>query len=75
MSFTLSGVQDAIIAISTVAGVAVLFALALIAAAALVRRDRARNAKTAVAVAPSTVTPSFAQQPTQTDRVLELIGR
>jgi hypothetical protein len=75
MSFTLSGVQDAIIAISTVAGVAVLFALALIAAAALVRRDRARNAKTAVAVAPGTVTPSFAQQPTQTDRVLELIGR
>jgi hypothetical protein len=73
MSFSLPGVQDAIIAISTVAGVAILFALALIAAAALVRRDKARHVKAGVA-APA-VTPSFAQQPTQTDRVLELIGR
>jgi hypothetical protein len=78
MSFTFPGVQDAIIAISTVAGVAILFALALITASALVRRDKVRHAKAAAVVAPTApdaVTPSFAQQPTQSDRVLELIGR
>ena len=75
MSFTLPGVTDAIIAISTVAGIAILFALALLGASALVQRDKARNAKTTVPVAPIAPTPSFAQQPTQTDRVLELVGR
>jgi hypothetical protein len=75
MSSTFPGVTDAIIAISTVAGIAILFALAMLAAAALVRRDKARNAKTAVAVAPTAATPSFAQHPTETDRVLELVGR
>jgi cell division septation protein DedD len=72
MSFTLPGVQDAIIAISTVVGVAILFALALIAASALVQRDKARHAKTPVA---ATTTPSFAQQPTEMDRIPELVGR
>lgn len=75
MSFSLPGVTDAIIAISTVAGIAILFALAMLAASALVQRDKARNAKTTVAVAPIAATSSFAQQPTQTDRVLELAGR
>ena len=75
MSFTLPGVSDAIIAISTVAGIAILFALALLAASALVQRDKARNVKTTGVVAPRAATPSFAQQPTQTDRVLELVGR
>ena len=73
MNVSFPGVTDAIVAISTVAGIAILFALALVAASALVQRDKARNAKAAVAVTPST--PSFAQQPTQTDRVLELIGQ
>jgi len=76
MSTSFPGVADAIVAISTVAGIAILFALALIGASALVRRDKARNAKAAGAVTASTLsTPSFAQQPTQTDRVLELVGR
>jgi hypothetical protein len=75
MSFSLPGVTDAVIAISTVAGIAILFALALMAAGALVQRDKARNVKAAVAVTPSAVAPSFAEQPTQTDRVLELAGR
>jgi hypothetical protein len=72
MSISLPGVADAIIAISTVAGIAVLFAFALLGASVLVRRDQARHARTAVTVP---ATPSFAQQPTQTDRVLELAGR
>lgn len=70
MSISLPGVQDAIIAITTVVGIAVLFAASLLAAAALVRRDRARNR-----VATAIVTPSLAQQPTQTDRIPELVSR
>ena len=73
MSISFPGVTDAIIAISTVAGIAVLFALALIGASALVQRDKARHARTAAVTAPAT--PSFAQHPTQTDRVPELVGR
>ena len=73
MSISLPGVADALIAISTVAGIAILFALALLGASALVRRDQARNARTTAVAVPAT--PSFAQQPTQTDRVLELAGR
>jgi LPS O-antigen subunit length determinant protein (WzzB/FepE family) len=73
MSISLPGVADAIIAISTIAGIAILFTLALLGASALVRRDKARNARTAAVTVPAT--PSFAQQPTQTDRVLELAGR
>jgi hypothetical protein len=75
MSFSLPGVTDALIALSTVAGIAVLFAIALLAASALVQRDKARHATAAVAVTPASDAPSFAQQPTQTDRVLELAGR
>jgi hypothetical protein len=83
MSFSLPGVTDAVIALSTVAGVAILFAIALLTASAIVQRDKARHAKATVAVTPVTVTttapaagtPNFAQQPTQTDRVLELVGR
>jgi hypothetical protein len=73
MSISLPGVADAIIAISTVAGIAVLFAFALLGASMLVRRDQVRNARTSGVTVPAT--PSFAQQPTQTDRVLELAGR
>lgn len=72
MSITLPGVQDALIAITTVVGIAVLFAFSLLAAAALVRRDKARNRK---ATTTTTTTPTFAQQPTQTDRVPELASR
>ena len=75
MSISLPGVTDVVIAISTVAGIAILFALALLVAGALVQRDRARNATAVVAVTPSAVPPNFAQQPTQSDRVLELAGR
>lgn len=80
MSFSLPGVTDAVIALSTVAGIAILFAIAMLTASALVQRDRARHAKatvavTSVATAPAAGTPRFAQQPTQTDRVLELVGR
>ena len=73
MSISLPGVADAIIAISTVAGIAILFAFALLGASVLVRRDQARNAGTTAVTVPAT--PSFAQQPTQTDRVLELARR
>jgi hypothetical protein len=73
MSISLPGVTDAIIAISTVAGIAVLFALALLGASVLVQRDKARHARTAAVTVPAT--PAFAQHPTQTDRVLELAGR
>ena len=83
MSISLPGVADAIIAISTIAGIAILFTLALLGASALVRRDKAHHATAAVAVTPTAVTttvpaavtPSFAHQPTQTDRVLEPAGR
>ena len=83
MSFSLPGVTDAVIALSTVAGIAVLFTIALLTASALVRRDKAHHATAAVALNPAAVTttvpaagaPSFAHQPTQTDRVLEPAGR
>ena len=75
MNISLPCVTDAVIAISTVAGIAILFALALLVAGALVQRDKARNATAVIAVTPSAAAPRFAQQPTQTDRVLEPAGR
>jgi len=71
MSISLPGVTGAIVAIITVVGIAVLFAAGMLAASALVRHDKARN-RMAVA---TPATPSFAEQPTQTDRVLELASR
>lgn len=69
MSINLQTVQDALIALTAVVGVALVFALGILAASGLVQRDKARNRKAA------SVTPSFAHQPTQTDRVPELISR
>jgi hypothetical protein len=59
MSIDLSSVQDAIIAFATIAGVAVLFALAFISVSALMTR-RSRK--------PALVTPEFAH-PVATDRI------
>jgi hypothetical protein len=65
-------VQDTLIALSAVIGLAVLVAVAIVAAAGLVRRDQARHTRTAVTV-PATAT--IAQQPTQTDDARQLVLR
>jgi len=80
MSIELSSVQDAIIAFTTIAGVAVLFALAFISVSALMSRGGRRGGKTV------TVTPEFAhpvatdsvpefEHPVVTDRFPELVSR
>jgi len=63
-------VQDALYALITVVGIAVVFSLAIIGAAALTERSKARNAR-----ARHTVAPTIAQQPTQTDDIRELVLR
>jgi hypothetical protein len=80
MSFDLPSVQDAIIAITTIAGVAVLFAFAFISVSALMSRGGRHGGKAvtatpefAHAVATDRV-PEFAHA-VATDRVPELISR
>jgi hypothetical protein len=81
MSFDLPGVQDAVIAFATIAGIAVLFALAFITVSALMSRGSSpRGGK------PADVTPDFAHpvatdpvpayaHPVATDRTPELVSR
>ncbi len=80
MSFDLPNVQDAIIAISTIAGVAVLFALAFISVSAVLSRGSRRTGKLAPVNADfahpvaTDRTPEFAH-PVATDRTPELVSR
>jgi hypothetical protein len=76
MSFNLQGVQDSLFALITIAGIAVLFAIAIVGASGLVQRDKARNRKAAAAtVTPATIAASSAAfHPTEIDRVRELVS-
>jgi hypothetical protein len=69
MSTNFQTVQDSLYALATVIGIAVVFALAIIGAAAATRRSR-HNHRTGT---PATVT--FAQHPVQTDDARELVLR
>jgi hypothetical protein len=81
MSFELPSVQDAIIAFTTIAGIAVLFALAFISVSVLMSRGPSRRGGKAVAVTPdfahpvaTDTFPEFAH-PVATDRAPELVSR
>jgi hypothetical protein len=63
-------VQDTLYALATVIGLAVVFAVALIGAAAATQRSRARNSRTG-----TPVTATIAQHPVQTDDARELVLR
>ncbi len=65
-NFTL--VQDTLYALATVVGIALVFAVALIAAGAATERSKARNGRTHA-------TPTIAQHPVQTDDARELVLR
>lgn len=79
MSFDLPSVQDAVIAFATIAGIAVLFALAFISVSALMSGSR-RTGKLAPVTADfahpvaTDRTPEFAH-PVATDRTPELVSR
>ena len=60
--------QDTLIALFTVVGIAALVAITIVAVAGLVERDKKSNRKAAA------LTPSMALHPTQTDRVRELVS-
>jgi hypothetical protein len=77
MNITFLGVQDALIALTTVIGISVLFVAGILGASALVRRDKARNARHSIfAPVPATPVPAhIAEHPTQLDRVPELVSR
>jgi hypothetical protein len=70
MSIDFQTLQDSLYALATVVGIAVVFALAIIGAAGLSRRDQGRNGRRGT---PATAT--IAQQPTQTDDMRELVLR
>jgi hypothetical protein len=81
MSFELPGVQDAIIAFTTIAGIAVLFALAFLSVSVLMSRGPSRRGGKPVAVTPDFAhpvatdsVPEFAH-PVATDRIPELVSR
>ncbi|HXW46134.1 MAG TPA: hypothetical protein VEL03_15210 [Streptosporangiaceae bacterium] len=61
-------VQETLVALATIVGIVIVFVGATLLAAAAVRRDRKRHARAHVLSGP-------AQQPTQTDKVLELASR
>jgi hypothetical protein len=65
-------VQDTLIALVTVVGIAVIFAIAIVGASALVQRDKARHARTGT---PVPVAAGIAQHATQTDDARELVLR
>jgi len=71
MIINFPAVTQLIIALSAVVGLAVLIAVGIVAAAWLVERDRARHVRPGRPAHVETI----AQQPTQTDRVLELASR
>lgn len=56
--------QDTLIAIGSLVGIVVLFAVGILAAAALSQRDKARHTRPSTPVA---VGPQMAQHPTQSD--------
>lgn len=81
MSFDLPSVQDAVIAFATIAGIAVLFALAFISVSALMSRGSGRRGGKPVAVTPDFAhpvatdpVPEFAHS-VATDRTPELVSR
>jgi len=72
MVINFQAVQEILIALVVIVGIVVLFVSATVLAAAAVRRDKARHARTST---PARVASGPAQQPTQTDKVLELASR
>jgi hypothetical protein len=62
-------VQDSLIALGIAVGLAIVFAIGIVVAAALSERDKARNARNA------TPAPVMAQHLTETDDVRELVLR
>ncbi len=70
MNISFLDVQDTLYALVTVIGIAVVFAAALIGAAAATQRSKARNSKHG-----TPVTETIAQHPVQTDRARELVLR
>ena len=67
MSINFQNVQDAIVALVTIAGIAVVLSGALFAAAALWRRGQTHQ--------PAAISATPAQQPTQLDDARELVLR
>jgi len=65
-------VQETLIALVVIVGIVVAFVGAATLAAAAVRRDKARHSRTGI---PATLLSGPPQQPTQTDKVLELASR
>jgi hypothetical protein len=63
-------VQDTLYVLATVVGIAVVFAVAIIGAAAATQRSKARNSRTA-----AHATATIAQHPVQTDDARELVLR
>lgn len=61
--------QDTLIALGTLIGIVVVFAMAIVAASALVQRDKARNRRlrNARPGRPVASSPVLAQYPTQSD--------
>jgi hypothetical protein len=70
MSTNFQTVTDSLYALATIIGITVVFALAIIGAAAATRRSQARNSH---AGTPATAT--MAQHPVQTDDTRELVLR
>jgi hypothetical protein len=62
-------VSDALVALGTIVGIAIVFAIAIIAAGALTERDKKRHAR--VAPAPHVM----AQHPVEADHARELVLR
>jgi hypothetical protein len=72
MIINFQAVQDTLIALVSVVGIALVFAIAIVGASALVQRDKARHARTGT---PVPVTAGIAQHATQTDDARELVLR
>jgi hypothetical protein len=60
--------SDALIALGTIVGIAIVFAIAIVAAGALTERDKKRHAR----VVPA---PVMAQHPVEADNARELVLR
>jgi hypothetical protein len=70
MAVSFQSVQDALFAFITIAGIAIIFALGIIAASALSERDKARHARIMREAKRAGVThggPVLAQHPTSSD--------
>jgi hypothetical protein len=62
-------VQDALIALGTVVGIAIVFAIAIVAAGGLTNRDKKRHARA------GTPAVALAQHPVEADSARELVLR